>query len=282
MFDGVQYRLLRLIAPTEPNSLSPENYVGKSKARVLLGDSLLEELQDKVVIDFGCGTGDEAIDLARNGVARVVGVDIRESVLDEARTRAARAGLAGRVTFTTEPTEPADAIVSLDGFEHFDQPAEVLSAMYGLLKPGGFLVTSFGPTWYHPLGGHLFSMFPWAHLMFSERALLRWRSHIRSDGATRFREVEGGLNSMTIARFERLVSESDFELDFVEPVPIRKLRRLHTKVTREFTTAIVRCRMAKPALVAAPAAVAPSYAQSQRRVRVPAARQAVRQPSAAI
>jgi hypothetical protein len=101
----------------------------------------------------------------------------------------------------------------------------------------------FGPTWYHPLGGHQFSVFPWSHLLFTEKALIRWRSHFKQDGATRFNEVEGGLNQMTISRFERLIAASDFEFQSLEAVPIRKLRRLHNRLTREFFSAIVRCRL---------------------------------------
>jgi len=115
--------------------------------------------------------------------------------------------------------------------------------MYNLLKPGGCVLASFGPTWYHPLGGHLFSVFPWAHLLFSEPALIRWRANVRPDGATRFSEVEGGLNQMTIARFERLVSTSQFKIQEIETVPIRKLRPIHCRVTREFTTAVVRAKL---------------------------------------
>ncbi len=79
--------------------------------------------------------------------------------------------------------------------------------------------------------------------MFSEKALIRWRSDFKTDGATRFGEVAGGLNQMTIKRFERLIAESPFEIDLIECVPIRKLRWLHTSLTREWTTAIVRCRL---------------------------------------
>jgi hypothetical protein len=105
---------------------------------------------------------------------------------------------------------------------------------------------SFGPTWYHPLGGHLFSVFPWAHLVFSEAALIRWRADFKTDGATRFSECAGGLNQMTIRRFERLVRESPFQSRMLEAIPIRKLRSVHGGLTREFTTAIVRCRLVKP------------------------------------
>ena len=141
--------------------------------------------------------------------------------------------------------EPADLIVSLDSFEHFADPGDILSTMDALLKPGGEVIASFGPTWYHPLGGHLFSVFPWAHLIFSEQALIRWRSDFKTDGATKFGEVSGGLNQMTIRKFEKLIPASPFTISKLDLVPIRKLRPAHNRLTREFTTALVRCKMVK-------------------------------------
>jgi hypothetical protein len=86
---------------------------------------------------------------------------------------------------------------------------------------------------------------PWAHLYFSERALIRWRSDFKTDGASRFHEVAGGLNQMTIARFERLVEDSPFRFASEEVIPIRVLRPFHYRATREFTTAVVRCRLVR-------------------------------------
>jgi hypothetical protein len=51
---------------------------------------------------------------------------------------------------------------------------------------------------------------------------------------------------MTIRRFERLVDGSSFKVILVEPVPIRRLRGIHSRLSREFTTAIVRCVLQKP------------------------------------
>ncbi len=245
VFDKLQYRLLRKIAPTEPPTMSGSAYQGKSKLRMTLGDELLTLVRDKTVIDFGCGEGLESLDLARNGARKVIGIDIREGALAEAARKAQAGGLSDRCEFLHKTETKADIIVSLDSFEHFEDPAAVLRTMYDLLKPGGLAMISFGPTWYHPLGGHLFSIFPWAHIIFSEQALIRWRSHIRWDGATRFGEVEGGLNQMTIARFEELVSASRFRLEMLETIPIRKLRLVHNKLTREFTTAVVRAKLAR-------------------------------------
>jgi SAM-dependent methyltransferase len=247
MWTDFQYRILKRISPQEPPYLSGAIYTGKSKIEILLGEQVLKELRGKVVIDFGCGDGQEAIELARNGALQVIGIDNREAALRRARENARRAGVQDVCVFCSETGYGADVVISLDGFEHFGDPGAVLRAMYDLLKPGGVVYSSFGPTWYHPLGGHLFSVFPWAHLIFSEDALIRWRSDLRSDGATRFGEVEGGLNGMTIARFERLLKDIPFMVESLETKPIRKLRLMHNRLTREFTTSVVRCKLTKPA-----------------------------------
>lgn len=248
MWSDIQYRILKRISPQEPRYLSGAAYAGKSKIKILLGEQVLRELRGKIVVDFGCGEGQEAIELAQNGALQVIGIDNREAALRRARENARRAGVQEICVFGFKTSRGADAIISLDGFEHFGDPGAVLQAMYHLLKPGGAVYLSFGPTWYHPLGGHLFSVFPWAHLIFSECALIRWRSDLRSDGATRFGEVEGGLNGMTIARFEGLLKGSPFVVDSLETKPIRKLRLMHNRLTREFTTSVVRCKLTKPSV----------------------------------
>jgi SAM-dependent methyltransferase len=164
-------------------------------------------------------------------------------LLSKGRELAENSGVTNFCIFDKETTELADFIVAIDSFEHFDDPSAILRTMRGLLKPDGCIFAAFGPTWYHPLGGHLFSVFPWAHLIFTEKALIRWRSDFKSDGATRFREVEGGLNQMTIRRFERIVEKSPFKFAQFEALPIRKLQKIANRLTREFTTAIVRCKM---------------------------------------
>ena len=240
------YWLLRRLAPPgRPlHGCDGSAYTHRSKLEALLGPDIFHDLRDKTILDFGCGNGSEAIELARRGQARkVIGLDTRESALARARLAAAKAGVSDRCAFVTTTDEPVDMIVSLDGFEHFDDPAQALLAMRALLKSDGNVRVAFGPTWFHPYGGHLFSVFPWAHLLFTETALIRWRADFKSDGATRFREVEGGLNQLTIRRFKKLIRQSPFEVTALETVPIRRLGWLQNPLTLEFTTAIVRCRL---------------------------------------
>jgi SAM-dependent methyltransferase len=245
MLTGLQYRILKWISPGAPDCCSGYVYEGKSKLAVLMGDDFFTKIAGKVIVDFGCGDGAEAVEMMGRGAQRVIGIDLREDVLQAARQRALRMGVQDACLFAASTEELADMVVSLDAFEHFTDPAEVLRIMNTLLRPAGEVLVSFGPTWYHPLGGHLFSVFPWAHLIFSEKALIRWRSTFKTDGATRFGEVAGGLNQMTIARFEELIAHSPLRFASLELVPIRKLRRFHNRLTREFTTAVVRCRLVR-------------------------------------
>jgi SAM-dependent methyltransferase len=240
MADGILRRYRH-----DPDERPPARgaYEGRSKLETLLGSEVWTLIEGRRVLDFGCGGGQDSIELARRGAARVMGVDIVEQRRVEARERAAAAHVAERCIFASQPDEPADVIISLDSFEHFADPAEILRIMHRWLAPGGQVLVSFGPTWYHPLGGHLFSVFPWAHLVLTEESLIRWRSSFKSDGATRFSEVEGGLNQMTIRRFRRLVEESPLRFARFETRPIRPLRLLHNRRTREFTTATVRCTL---------------------------------------
>jgi SAM-dependent methyltransferase len=245
MWTNIQYRILKAISPGSPDCCNGSFYQGKSKLLILLGDEFLSRIPGKTIVDFGCGEGIEAVEMAQKGAKRVIGIDIREEVLQAARQQALAAGVQEACLFAPSTMELAEIVVSIDSFEHFADPAEILSIMDMLLQPTGEVLVSFGPTWYHPLGGHLFSVFPWAHLLFSEKALVRWRSTFKTDGATQFSDVAGGLNKMTIRKFEGLIEGSAFKFASLELVPIRKLRRFHTQMTREFTTAIVRCRLVK-------------------------------------
>ena len=214
-------------------------YIGRSKLEVLLGPRIWDVTRNKDVLDFGCGPGSEAVEIAEHGARHVVGIDLRQRWLDLGDEQAAARGVADRCTFAREWSDPVDLIVSLDSFEHFADPAAVLTHMRGLLRPGGKVLAAFGPTWYHPLGGHIYSVFPFSHLLFSERALVRWRAQHKSDGATTIRE--SGLNKMTIRRFIRLVEASPLRFASFQLLPIRKLRLIANRLTREFTTAAVRC-----------------------------------------
>jgi len=236
--------LLRALAKSPPERARAGPSAYGQKLDAALGKGWESMLAGKTVIDFGCGDGQQAIAIAEAAPdCRVIGLDIQQKHLDRARERAVQAGLGDRCIFAVDTAVRADLIVTLDAFEHFSDPLSILTVMSALLKPSGQIMVSFGPTWLHPYGGHMFSVFPWAHLIFTERALIRWRSEFRKDGAQRFGEVEGGLNQIRIKQFEELVEASPLKIDWLETVPIRGLSILRHQALREFGTSLVRCRL---------------------------------------
>jgi 2-polyprenyl-3-methyl-5-hydroxy-6-metoxy-1,4-benzoquinol methylase len=105
MLTELQYRILKRIPPGPPGCCSGFLYQGTSKL-AQLGEDILSRIADKVVIDFGCGEGADAVEMAANGAKRVIGIDIRENVLQKAR----KAAIQDRCFFATSTSELADIV----------------------------------------------------------------------------------------------------------------------------------------------------------------------------
>lgn len=242
---GVQ--ILRTLNSTGESTLLPDGvppaYLNRSKLEVLLGSHVWDDLRDKTVVDFGCGEGHELVELANHGARRVIGVEPWPKWIACAKQRVLSEHVAERCELIErwdESRPKVDAILSIDSFEHYEDPAAILELMFRMLNPGGFVLVAFGPPWYHPYGGHLFSVFPWAHLVFSEHAMVKWRTSLPGK-EPKTSLLDAGINQMTVSRFERLVETSPFQFRTFEAVPIRRKR--WPTWSREFTTSIVRCRL---------------------------------------
>jgi arsenite methyltransferase len=96
------------------------------------------------VLEVGCGTGATARYLAQKVGCRVMGVDIRQSMIGQARERAARAGVEPRAEFrvadaTDLPFEDATFdVVLVESVTTFIEDKPTAAGEYSrVLKPGG-------------------------------------------------------------------------------------------------------------------------------------------------
>ena len=203
----------------------------------------------KKVLDYGCGLGWQATALAeRNIASSVVGLDIR--LTDRARETARNYGVQDRVRFVNAlpPDELFDVTYSCSSFEHFRQ-AEVLDRMLAATKPGGQVVVSFAEPWFSPHGAHMdgITRLPWVNLLFPERAVLGIRSRYRADGALRYEECEGGLNRMTLLKFDRIISGCGAKIIYRRNFGVKGLPWVtHLPVIRELMTSSAACVLEKP------------------------------------
>jgi SAM-dependent methyltransferase len=208
----------------------------------------------KEVLDFGCGPGLQSVALAQLGARKVVGLDTDPPSLAKARAAVERAGVTGRVELADrlrdEHKDRFDLVISQNSMEHFPDPAACLAVMKQAVRPGGTVLITFGPPWLAPYGSHMyfFTRLPWVHLLFSEKTVLKVRSRFRDDGATRYEEVEQGMNRMTLAKFERLIQESGLKVQYRKYECSRGLDALgRLPGIRELFVNHVSCALRKPA-----------------------------------
>jgi SAM-dependent methyltransferase len=207
----------------------------------------IELTEGKSVLDLGCGFGQQAAALARRG-SRVTGLDLPRDIFRAKWAELTNAYPTLRLT-TEVPSELFDVAYSCSAFEHFSDPAHILQLMKERVRPGGKVIITFAEPWLSPRGHHMdgFTKLPWVNLLFPERDVLAVRSLYRSDGATRYEEVEGGLNRMTVARFERLMRESGMSVESLRLYSVKGLPAV-TKipVLRELLTAACSAVLVRP------------------------------------
>lgn len=187
----------------------------------------LSLVEGKEVLDFGCGRGFQSAALARRGVPRVVGLDLPRPILRDSWRQLLQEVNRTNLIFTTKIPKGQlfDVVISCSSFEHFEDPAAILQLLRAHAKPGGKVIISFAEPWFSPHGSHMdgFTWLPWVNILFRERTVMKVRARFRDDGATRYEQVEGGLNRMTIRKFEGLIRDSGMKVEFMGLFPVKGL-----------------------------------------------------------
>jgi 2-polyprenyl-6-hydroxyphenyl methylase/3-demethylubiquinone-9 3-methyltransferase len=108
----------------------------------------LTTLQDRRVLDVGCGGGIFSESMARKG-ADVTGIDLSTKALRVAQLHALEAGVAKLRYLESSAeslalSEPGsfDLVTCMEMLEHVPDPASVVQACAELVKPGGFVFFS--------------------------------------------------------------------------------------------------------------------------------------------
>lgn len=218
-------------------------------------------VRDKTVLDYGCGHGWQSVAMSVHcNARRVFGIDIDQQRIEHGRQLAERYGCANVGFGDRVPpdlTRAFDIVLSLSAFEHFADPAGEVARMRSLARPGGLVVISFAEPWYSNAGSHFNSYtripgtnlpLPWLNLVFSDRALLTLREQFRGDRPQRIEDIEGGLNKMTLARFERIIRDSGLAVVELRYYATRGLPLVaKVPVVRELLTSAAMCMLRVPA-----------------------------------
>lgn len=107
---------------------------------------LISLMQNKIVLDLGCGTAHLAIKLTElSNKLFIIGLDISKSLLRVAQRRAKAEGLQGErlcfvcadAHFLPLPDSSVDFIISTGSLHHWDDVPRVLNEIFRILKPNG-------------------------------------------------------------------------------------------------------------------------------------------------
>jgi cyclopropane fatty-acyl-phospholipid synthase-like methyltransferase len=94
-----------------------------------------EPIQDRTFLDVGCGTGRYALEFARRGARRIVGIDIAEKMLAVCEQRAREEHLEDRCSFEPtdltqyQPDAQFDVCTGIGLFDYIREPLPVLTRM---------------------------------------------------------------------------------------------------------------------------------------------------------
>ena len=110
-------------------------------------DRLAGGIQDKRVVDVGCGGGILAESMAQKS-AMVTGIDLSEKALKVARLHQLESGvqvdyrLIAAEALAEERAEQFDVVTCMEMLEHVPDPASVMAACARMAKPGGWVFFS--------------------------------------------------------------------------------------------------------------------------------------------
>ncbi len=102
-----------------------------------------QDLADKTVVDFGCGSGILAIAALKLGAKRVVGIDIDPQAILASKENAKRNGVENKIELYLPQDQPQDLVGDVLVANILAGPLEELAPlMQGLVKKGGPLALS--------------------------------------------------------------------------------------------------------------------------------------------
>ena len=216
----------------------------------------LDQIQDKLILDYGCGPGYQAVAMGQRGARGVVGIDINEKWLERARALARQNECDDRVSFSDARSflannsnrDKFDVVLCCGSFEHFADSARELANMKMMTRPGGKILITFAEPWLSPRGSHMdnFCRLPYLNILFSEKTVMAVRSRFKDDGATRYEEILSGLNKMTLAKFERIIRDSGLTVEHQNFFATKNLPLVkHIPLMREFLVSAVTCILVK-------------------------------------
>ena len=184
-------------------------------------------LNDKKILDLGCGYGGLSVYLALKGL-KVVAVDNQQydkeflkEVIGFANQKNAKPIFCQADANNLPFKDASFDIIRMDSvLEHLTNPEIALSECKRVLKFRGFIFVSF-PLYYSPYGGHVddYLRFPWVHVLPKKWVcwlLDRCKSKSGLVTTEYVKNLYLSLNKMTLKKYKKITKKLDYNEIFFE------------------------------------------------------------------
>ena len=173
------------------------------------------------ILDAGCGSGRNMIELARHGT--VTGVELSQTSVELARARGYGEVVAGSVLEMPFPEASFDLAVSLDVIEHLQDDLAALRELRRAVAPGGALLVTV-PAYQWLWSGH--DVINHHHRRYTRRTLetVAERAGWRQVRTTYFNSLllPAAIVLRVLDRFNTKTTESSLDL-WIPPEPLNRL-----------------------------------------------------------
>lgn len=178
------------------------------------------------VLEIGCGEGGNLVPFLERGCKRIVGIDMAENKIENAKTYFASQKNHENITFISndiydinpEELGQFDIIITRDVLEHIHGQERFMQFVKKFLKPDGKFFLGF-PPWQNPFGGHqqmckskFLSRLPYFHVLpkFMYRGILKMfgETEKKIDVLIEIKDTR-----ITIERFQRILRKEKYKID---------------------------------------------------------------------
>jgi len=171
------------------------------------------DLRDRLVLDIGCGLGGFDILLAGKYGARVLGLDVEAPLVERARLRVSRAGLADRVDLRHVapgslpfPNAYFDVVFGKDSWIHIQDKRSFFGEVFRVLKPGGYLAAGDWLRSERPYDKDMYYFFEMEGLTYHMDTLENYGALLRETGFEQVQlwDIHAEYQQMAQDEYERL------------------------------------------------------------------------------
>ena len=216
-------------------------------------------LEDRSILDFGCGHGALCVDLAKSGAKLINGIDVNSELIDFAKENLNLnfESLKAKIFFEKKDllesnfNQKFNLIVTKDTFEHAVNLPEILDKFYELLENGGKVYAGFGPLYnaYNGDHGRTQLNFPWLHTILPESLIIKRYNKKNKDQIQKIEDL--GLSKYSFKEYLKIFKNSKFQIEYFQTNqsdhPVSKIFNLLSKfkILEEYFTYNIYCVLKK-------------------------------------